>query len=84
MGANLSNTQTVLRDAVQRFERLDEEKSQLTKDQQVIMAELKAAGFDTKAVRRVLALRKMDAAGREEHESLVTLYRRALGEEEFT
>lgn len=70
----LSNTQAYLRDKVEAFEKLDEEKAKLADDQKVVMAELKAAGFDTKALRRVLALRKMDAGKREEHRSLVELY----------
>lgn len=71
---NLSNTQQVLRDAIEKIEKIDAEKAELTEQQKLHMVELKLAGFDVKAVRRVLALRKMDPQKRQEHRSLVDLY----------
>lgn len=69
-----SNTQQVLRDTIDRFEKLADEKDDLTEQQKIVLTEAKLAGFDVKAIRRVLALRKMDPAKREEHRSLVDLY----------
>jgi uncharacterized protein (UPF0335 family) len=74
----LSNTQATLRDAVDRIERIEEEKAQLADDQKVIYAEIKAAGFNTKVVRQVIARRKMDPKLREELDSLVELYTQTL------
>jgi uncharacterized protein (UPF0335 family) len=74
----LSNTQATLRDSVDRIERIEEEKAQLADDQKVIYAELKAAGFNTKVVRQVIARRKMDPKLREELDSLVELYTQTL------
>lgn len=50
---------------VQRIERLEEEKASLSADVREVYAEAKEAGFDVKALRRVLALRKMEPADRE-------------------
>lgn len=69
-----SNSQQVLRDTITRFEKLAEEKDELTEQQKIVIAEAKVAGFDPKAIRRVLQLRKMDPQKREEHRSLVDLY----------
>lgn len=64
---------------VERIERLEEEKSALTSDIRDVYAESKSAGFDTKILRRIIALRKLDAAARNEQQELIDLYLRALG-----
>jgi len=64
---------------VQRYERLEDEKKALADDQKDILAEAHSAGFDKKALRTVLKLRKMESAEREEQELLVDTYMRALG-----
>jgi uncharacterized protein (UPF0335 family) len=69
-----SNTQQVLRDTIERLEKIEEEKGELTEMQKRLLIDAKLAGFDTKAIRRVLQLRKMDPQKREEHRSLVDLY----------
>ncbi|MBR1756739.1 MAG: DUF2312 domain-containing protein [Alphaproteobacteria bacterium] len=51
---------------VERIERLEEEKKELQSDIRDIFAEAKSAGFDVKALRTVLKLRKMNAADRDE------------------
>lgn len=68
-----------LRSIVERYERLEEEKKALSSDQKDLMAEAKSAGFDPKALRQLLRLRKMEPAEAEEIETLLDLYRRALG-----
>ena len=67
-----------LRSLIERIERLEEEKRELQSDIRDIFAEAKSAGFDVKALRTILKLRKMNAADREEAETIVDIYRRAL------
>lgn len=64
---------------IERIERLEEEKSGLAEDIKGIYAECKGVGFDTKIVRKVIRLRKMDKEKRHEEESLVELYKSAIG-----
>ena len=67
-----------LRSLVERIERLEEEKKALSGDIRDIFAEAKSAGFDTKIMKAVIKLRKMNAADREEQEALLDVYRQAL------
>lgn len=67
-----------LRSLIERIERLEEEKKELQSDIRDIFAEAKSAGFDLKAMRAVLKLRKMNVADRDEQEILVETYRKAL------
>lgn len=64
---------------ITRIEKLEEEKSALTADIKEVYAEAKANGFDTKIMKQVIALRKLDRADRQEQESILDLYMRALG-----
>jgi uncharacterized protein (UPF0335 family) len=68
-----------LRSIVERIERLEEEKKALSNDIKDIFAEAKSAGFDVKVLRAVIRLRKQEPAEVEEQETLLDLYRRALG-----
>jgi uncharacterized protein (UPF0335 family) len=68
-----------LRSIIERIERLEEEKKALSSDIKDIMAEAKSAGFEPKALRRVLAARRMEAQEREELEGLLEVYMNALG-----
>lgn len=68
-----------LRAFVERIERLEEEKQTLADDIKEVYAEAKGTGFDTKVLRKVIALRKKDKAEREEEEAVLDLYLRALG-----
>lgn len=70
-----------LRSYIERIERLEEEKAALTADIREVFAEAKANGFDVKIMRQVLKLRKMDRDDRAEEETLLDLYKRALGME---
>jgi len=68
-----------LKSIVERIERMDEEKSAVALDIKEIYAEAKGNGFDTKILRKVVALRKRDKAEREEEEALLSTYLVALG-----
>lgn len=68
-----------LRAFIERVERLEEEKKTISEDIKEVYAEMKGTGFDTKAVRAIIKLRKQDQAERQEHESIVDLYKSALG-----
>ncbi len=68
-----------LRSIVERIERLEEERKALADDIKDIFAEAKSAGFDVKVLRQVLRLRKQEPAEIEEQETLLDLYKRALG-----
>jgi uncharacterized protein (UPF0335 family) len=68
-----------LRSFVERIERLEEEKAAISRDIREIFAEAKAVGFDTKILRQVIRLRKMEHADRREQEELLDLYLQALG-----
>ena len=68
-----------LRSYMERIERLEEEKAALAADIRDVFAEAKANGFDVKIMRQVLKLRKMDKDDRDEVETLLELYKRALG-----
>ena len=67
-----------LRSIVERVEHLEEEKKGIQDDIRDIFAEAKSAGFDTKAIKAVIKLRKMNAADRDEQEILLETYRKAL------
>lgn len=68
-----------LRSLVDRIERLEEERKALGADIKDIYAEAKGAGFDVKALRQLIRVRKFEAAEVEEQETLLDVYRRALG-----
>ncbi len=68
-----------LKSYIERIERLEEEKAALAADIKDVFAEAKGNGFDIKIMRQILKLRKMDKADMDEQESLLDLYKRALG-----
>ncbi|MGE0500949.1 MAG: DUF2312 domain-containing protein [Rhizobiaceae bacterium] len=68
-----------LRAFIERIERLEEEKKTIADDVKEVYAEAKGTGFDTKAIRTLIRLRKKDQAEREEEESILDLYKAALG-----
>ena len=70
-----------LRAFIERIERMEEEKQTIADDIKEIFAEMKGTGFDTKAVRKIIALRKKNKAEREEEEAILELYMAALGME---
>ena len=68
-----------LRTIVERIERLEEEKKEIADQIKEVYAEAKGNGFDTKALRRIITLRKKPAEEREEEEAMLDLYLSALG-----
>lgn len=68
-----------LRAFIERIERLEEEKKVISDDIKDIFAEAKGNGFDTKILRKVIALRKKQPHEREEEEAIIDLYLQALG-----
>ncbi|WP_370931880.1 DUF2312 domain-containing protein [Bartonella sp. DGB1] len=68
-----------LRAFIERIERLEEEKKTIAEDIKEVYLELKSTGFDTKAVRTIIRLRKQEEHERREAEALLQLYKEALG-----
>ncbi|MBN9412409.1 MAG: DUF2312 domain-containing protein [Candidatus Paracaedimonas acanthamoebae] len=68
-----------LKQFIERVERLEEDKANLANDIREVFAEAKSNGFDTKIMRQVLKIRKMDHDERSEQEEILTLYLHALG-----
>ena len=68
-----------LRQFIERIERLDAEKKDIADQQKEVMAEAKGRGYDTKVMRKLIAIRKRDAADLAEEEAVLDLYRQALG-----
>jgi uncharacterized protein (UPF0335 family) len=64
---------------VERIERLEEEKKTIADDVRDVYAEAKANGFDVKALRTIVRLRKQDIDERREHETILETYMHALG-----
>ena len=70
---------TKLRDYIERIERLEEEKKDVQNDIKEVYLEAKAAGFNKKALKAVIKLRKMDSSSRDEYTNTLDDYMNALG-----
>lgn len=68
-----------LRQFIERFERLESEKQDVADQQKEVMAEAKSRGYDTKVMRKVIALRKRDKDDLAEEEAVLDMYKEALG-----
>lgn len=68
-----------LRSVIERVERLEEERKALAGDIKDIFSEAKSAGFDVKVIRQIIRIRRQEPAEVEEQETLLDIYRRALG-----
>ena len=68
-----------LKSFIERIERLEEEKAALTSDIREIYSEAKGTGFDTKVMRQIVRLRKMEEADRQEMQAILDTYKKALG-----
>ena len=68
-----------LRQFIERIERLDAEKKDLAEQQKEVRAEAKGRGYDTKVIRKVVALRKRDQNDIAEEEAVLEMYKEALG-----
>ena len=68
-----------LRQFIEQFEQLDAEKKDISAQQKELMAEAKARGYDTKVMRKIIALRKRDKDDVAEEEAILEMYKAALG-----
>ena len=68
-----------LKSFIERIERLEEERRTLSGDIKEVYAEAKGTGFEPKIMRQIIKIRKMDKEEVDEEESLLDLYKRALG-----
>lgn len=68
-----------LRQFIEQFEQLEAEKKDVAERQKELMAEAKARGYDTKVMRKVIALRKRDQDDIAEEEAILEMYKAALG-----
>jgi len=68
-----------LRSIIERIERLEEEKAQTAEDIREVYSEAKGNGYDVKALRTVVRLRKQDVNERQEQETILETYMQALG-----
>lgn len=77
--ASYNVTGEELRQFIERIEQLESEKKDIAEQIKEVMAELKGRGFDTKAVRTIVSLRKRDADDIAEEEAILEVYKAALG-----
>jgi uncharacterized protein (UPF0335 family) len=68
-----------IRQFIERYERLEAEKKDIADQMKEVMAEAKGRGYDTKVLRKVIALRKRDADDIAEEEAVLEMYKAALG-----
>ena len=68
-----------LKSIIERIERLEQEKSEIAEQIKEVFAEAKGNGFDVKILRKVIRIRKQDAAKRQEEDAILDLYLSALG-----
>lgn len=74
-----SSASDALQSYVRRVENLEEKKGEIADDIKLVYAEAKSMGFDTKTIRRIIALRKKDASEREQEQQMLDLYLAAMG-----
>jgi uncharacterized protein (UPF0335 family) len=77
--ADYNVTAEELRQFIERIESLDAEKKDITEQQKEVMAEAKGRGYDTKVIRKLVAMRKRDKNDLAEEEAILELYKEALG-----
>ena len=76
--ANYRVTADELRQFIERFERLEMEKKDISDQQKEVMAEAKGRGYDTKIMRKIVSLRKRDQSDIAEEEAVLDMYKEAL------
>ena len=76
---NYRVTADELRQFIERFERLEMEKKDISDQQKEVMAEAKGRGYDTKVMRKIVSLRKRDQNDIAEEEAVLDMYKGALG-----
>jgi uncharacterized protein (UPF0335 family) len=75
----MNESEKQLQSIVSRIERIEEEKRELSKDLAQLYAEAKGAGFDVKALRKIIAIRRMKTAERVEMQAVIDTYMHSLG-----
>ena len=75
-----ATAQGQLKTIIERIERLEEDKAAVSSDLKEVYLEAKGNGFDVKTLRKVVRIRKLDRAKRQEEEALLDLYLSAIGE----
>ena len=70
-----------LKSFIERIERLEEEKAAISEDIKDVYAEAKGTGFDSKTMRKIVSLRKLDTEKRREADEMLDLYKSAIGME---
>lgn len=70
-----------LRSFIKRIEKLEEDKAAVSEDLKEVYAEAKGTGFDTKIIRKIISIRKMEVEKRREQDEVTQLYMAALGME---
>jgi uncharacterized protein (UPF0335 family) len=68
-----------LKNYIERIEKLEEEKAEIASFIKDVFAEIKANGYDAKAIKEILKLRKLEPQVREEQEYMIDIYKKALG-----
>ncbi|MEI4470701.1 DUF2312 domain-containing protein [Frigidibacter sp. MR17.24] len=68
-----------LRQFIEQYEHLEAEKKDIAEQQKDVMSEAKARGYDTKVMKKIIALRKRDKNDIDEEEAILELYKTALG-----
>lgn len=74
-----SVTADELRQFIEQFEHLEAEKRDITEQQKDVMSEAKARGYDTKVMKKIIAMRKRDKNDLAEEEAILDIYKAALG-----
>lgn len=73
------NSKEQIRSIIERVERLEEEKATISSDIKDVFTEAKGNGFDCKALRTIIRMRKQDAGERAEQEAILEIYMQAMG-----
>ncbi len=68
-----------LRQFIEQYEHLEAEKKDITEQQKEVMSEAKGRGYDTKVMKKLIAMRKRDKNDLDEEEAILDLYKAALG-----
>lgn len=79
MNDSYNVTADELRQFIERYEQLEAEKKEVTEQQKELMAEAKGRGYDTKIMKKIVALRKKKADAIAEEEAILEMYKAALG-----
>jgi uncharacterized protein (UPF0335 family) len=83
IGHNSSAASSQLRSIIERIENLDDEAKEISEQRKEVLVEAKGNGFDTRAIRSLISLRKQDRSAVMERKAVLELYAKALGCEDL-